>query len=115
MKRSELFERLEPPPHGWTRLAARLSERRAPRWRPALGAAFAVAVVVLGTLTSREPVAPVDLLPAVLADPAEAAALGVEVKQEPVAVLDRNAAVMRLPSSNPQVVMYRLATVGEEE
>ena len=30
MKKSELFEALEPPPGGLTRLRARLSERRSP-------------------------------------------------------------------------------------
>jgi hypothetical protein len=115
MKKSELFQVVEPPAYGWARLSARLSERRQPAWRPALGAVFAVAVVVLGTLTSRLPVEPVNLLPLALADPASAAALGLEVPQEPVAVVGGNAAVMRLPSSNPQVVMYRLATVGTQE
>lgn len=115
MKRSELFEAVEPPPYGWSRMSARLSERRQPVWRPALGAVFAVAIVVAGTLTSRVPVLPVNLLPLALADPASAATLGLDVPQEPVAVVGGNAAVMRLPSSNPQVLMYRLATVTVAE
>ncbi|MFT3843181.1 MAG: hypothetical protein QM723_39720 [Myxococcaceae bacterium] len=114
MKRSELFEVVEPPPYGWSRMSARLSERRQPVWQPALGALFAVAIVVLGTLTSRLPVQPVNLLPIALADPASAATLGIDLPQEPVAVVGGNAAVIRLPSSNPQVVIYRLSSLGDE-
>jgi hypothetical protein len=115
MKTSELFEVLDPPPRGWSRLNARLSAKPAPMWRPALGAVFAIAVVVLGTLTTREPVQAVNLLPIALADPISAASLGVYRKQEPVSVFGTNAAVYRLPSSNPQVVMYRLSTLTESQ
>jgi hypothetical protein len=118
MKTSELFEVLEPPPHGWTRLSTRLTEHRTPLWRPALGAAFAVAVVVLGTLTTHEPEPsepPADLMALAMTEPVSAETLGVHREQEPVTVYGGNAAVMRLPSSNPNVLMYRLATVSDAE
>lgn len=49
MKRDEVFEVLEPPPHGLTRLRARMEERRARRFAwpvlVAVSAAAALAVV----------------------------------------------------------------------
>ena len=48
MKHDDVFEVLEPPPHGLTRLRARLEERRATRlaW-PALLAVATLAVLVV--------------------------------------------------------------------
>ena len=94
MKKRELFEVLEPPPYGWARLSARLEARSQPRWQLALGAAFAVAMVICGTLTSQ--------LPRPIEPP---------VPSEPVAIVGGGAALLRLPSSNPNVVLYRLASL----
>jgi len=48
MKRDEVFEVLEPPPHGLTRLRARMEERRARRFAwPVLVTASAVAVLAV--------------------------------------------------------------------
>ena len=115
MKKSELFEPLEPPPGGLTRLRARLGERRAPAWRPVLVAASALAFVVVGTLTSRAP-QPADLYSAVRSDPEAAVAMGLDTPQaEPAAITGGAAGLLRLKSSNPQVVMYRLATLPSVE
>ncbi len=48
MKHEELFEVMEPPPHGLTRLRGKMASRRASRllW-PALVTAFAAAAVLL--------------------------------------------------------------------
>ncbi len=114
MKKSELFAALEPPPGGLTRLRARLSERRASAWRPVLVVASALAFVVAGTLTTRMPQPPVDLFPAVLGDPGASVAMGLDLPQaEPVAITGGAAGLLRLQSGNPQVVMYRLATLEE--
>lgn len=105
MKRDELFEVLEPPPHGLTRLRARLAARRARRllW-PALVSSLAALLVVL--FVPREQ--PVDLR-AALAD----SVFGAE--GPPVSALDGSAlAVERLPSSNPQVVLYRVASLTSD-
>lgn len=111
MKKSELFELLEPPPGGLTRLRARLDEGRRPVWRPLLAMAYAVAIVVAGTLTSSRPPPPVDLFGAVRASPAASVAMGLETPGEPVAITGGEAALQRRPSSNPQVLMYRLAVL----
>lgn len=57
MKRDEVFEVLEPPPHGLTRLDARLRERNSARLarRLALGLAMSAAAVVLTLLPRAEP------------------------------------------------------------
>jgi len=104
MKKSELFETLEPPPYGWARVSARLEVRRQPRWQLALAAAFALAIVISGTLTSDQPQT-VEVFPGL--------ALGLDAPEatEPVAITGGSAALLRLPSSNPKVVMYRLASL----
>ena len=104
MKKRELFEVLEPPAYGWARLSARLETRSQPRWQLALGAAFAAAMVICGTLTSELPRR---------VEPLEA-----PVPSEPVAIVGGGAALLRLPSSNPNVVLYRLASLehpGDDE
>lgn len=110
MKHDDVFEVLEPPPHGLTRLRARMAARRARRvlW-PALVFSLA-ALLVLLFLPPREP--PVDLR-------ASYAASVFNARGAPVTALDGSAvAVERMPSSNPQVVLYRvssLSSAGERE
>ena len=108
MKRDELFEVLEPPPHGLTRLRARMAARRANRLlRPALALAFAAAVALL--LVPRE--APVDLS-ADLRASLTGSLVGLGSDGAPVAALDgRSLGVERLPSGNPKVVLYRVAVL----
>lgn len=93
MKREELFEVLEPPPHGLTRLRARIDERRylrVGRWL--LVSAIAAAVLVV--LWPRERV---DLL-------TPAAAL--TQQREAVEALG-DTRITPLTSTNPHVAVYR--------
>lgn len=107
MKPGELFEVLEPPPHGLTRLRARMAARRANRllW-PALVLAVAAAVVLL--FVPREQ--PVDLLV-----PLAASVFGANVGAPPASALDgQELGLERMPSSNPNVVLYRVAVLSGE-
>jgi hypothetical protein len=109
MKREELFEVIEPPPHGLTRLRGKLASRRANRWlRPALLLAFAatMAVLLLVPRTSHPEVNVSLVTPLLL--PERGAA--------PVSALDGSRlALERLPSENPKVVLYRVAVLPETE
>jgi hypothetical protein len=112
MKRNEVFEVLEPPPHGLTRLRARMATRRATRLlRPALALALAFAAVVVLLFVPRA--APVDLTPDLRAS-LTGSLLGLGSGGAPVTSLDgRAAAVERMPSGNPKVVLYRVAVLAE--
>lgn len=111
MKRDELFEALEPPPHGLTRLRGKLATRRAHRLlRPALVLAFAAAVALL--FVPRAP--PVDWSTE-LQGSLTGSLVGQGGGGEPVSALDGQAlGLERLPSSNPQVVLYRVAMLSQE-
>ncbi|MDP1829401.1 MAG: hypothetical protein Q8L48_39410 [Archangium sp.] len=103
MKRGDVFEVLEPPPHGLTRLRGKLASRRVNRvlW-PALVMAVAAALVLF--FIPRE--APVDLRQRLVG--------GVfgPGSGPPVSALDGRAlGLERLPSGNPQVVVYRVAVL----
>lgn len=103
MKHDEVFEVLEPPPHGLTRLRARMAARRARRvLGPALVGSLAALLVVL--FFPRDEA--VDLR-------ASYAASVFNAGGPPVTALDGSAvAVERMPSSNPQVVLYRISSLS---
>ena len=105
MKHDELFEVVNPPAHGLTRLRGKLASRRANRLlRPALVFALAAAVsLVFVPRGATEPAA--DLRNALLSS-----LLGAERTGPSVSALDaRTLGVERLPSSNPKVLVYRVA------
>lgn len=100
MRRDELFEVLEPPPHGLTRLRGKLASRRANRllW-PALVLASAAAAVLLFLPKSE---APAEFSAALAMEPGP-----------PVSALDgQSLGLERLPSGNPKVVLYRVAVLS---
>ncbi len=100
MKRDEVFEVLEPPPHGLTRLRARMNERRASRavWR---ALAVSAAVVLAGVvLWPRQQVRAPDFT-AYLA--------GLTATGAPVEGRGETA-VELLASRNAEVVVYRAST-----
>lgn len=113
MKREELFEVLEPPPHGLTRLRGRMATRQANRWlRPALLMAFAATMVTLLLLPRAGERDPGPQLDVALVTPW----LKPEAGAPPVAALDGSRlAVERLPSANPRVVLYRVAVLPEND
>lgn len=108
MKREELFPVLEPPAGGWGRMKARL--RPAPRRSLWLAAASGAAAAGLAAaLLAAPPV--VDLTVAARVG-VTAGLLGLEPEgAEPVIIRGEGAAVQRLNSSNPSVVLYRLAVL----
>lgn len=92
------FEILEPPPGGLTRLKAAMAGRRAVRiWQPVLAGVLAVALIAFALFAKVQ--GRVDLVEAAR----RAALIG-----EPV-VVRGEAAVLRVPSSNPRVLVYRVA------
>lgn len=96
MKHDDVFEVLEPPPHGLTRLRARLEERRAMRlaW-PALLAVAALAVLVV-------------LWPRSVTPGADLQTPLTQVTATPVGVQGRDGTgVEALRSENPRVIVYR--------
>ena len=111
MKRDELFEVLEPPPQGLTRLRARVASRRADRLlRPALALAFAAVVALLFVPRA----VPVDLTGDLRAS-LTGSLVGLGSTGAPVTALDaQSVAVERLPSGNPKVVLYRVAVLTEQ-
>ena len=113
MKREELFEVLEPPPHGLTRLRGRMATRQANRWlRPALLLAFAATMITLLVVPRAADQAEGPQLDAALVTPLLQPSLGAP----PVSALDGSKlALERLPSENPRVVLYRVAVLPENE
>ena len=100
-----LFPVIEPPPGGLTRLRAAMAERRkTPAWQPVLAGVAALLLVVLAVFTNTQ--GRVDL--AGLADRAVYDGASGQV-------LLTNGVAMRVPSSNPRVVLYRVATLDPAE
>jgi hypothetical protein len=102
MKRSDVFEPLEPPPHGWTRLKARLEERRARRWPVAIAA---VAAVVLALVLAPKPRPDAEVEAALRS--------GFIVSNEALTLKD--GAAQQLPSSDPKVLLYRVSVMNRNE
>ena len=105
MKSANVFEPIEPPPGGLTRLRVSMSEPRRPfRWSPVLAGALAVALLCVGRawILTRDNVDLVaEMRDSIFSETANA---------EPVALgRGQPAALQRLPSGNPQVVLYRVA------
>jgi hypothetical protein len=97
MKRSDVFEQLEPQPHGWTRLRARLqTERPRGRWLAVATVSALAVLLVLIALPRRVPA--VDLSPFVLTG-------------EGPALVVKNGAALQLPTSDPSVLLYRVETL----
>jgi hypothetical protein len=109
VKREEIFEVLEPPPYGWTRLEARLSERRGARWPLAVAAvALAAASLLIAVVLAWPRTQAVDLSVEISRSSA-AASFGLGEDTRTLAV--RTGAAEALPSSDPNVVLYRVAMV----
>lgn len=100
MKRNEVFEVIEPPPFGLERLRARMAEQRRGPTRWVLAGAVATLVLVLVWPRTGA----VDLVGATsgfLSEPTR-----------DVTSLDTSTgAVLELPSSNPDVILARVATL----
>jgi len=104
MKRDEVFEVLEPPVGGLTRLRARLAERRSTRvgrWVLAAVLAAAAVTVVVG-VPEREPAPDFTAALTVMGT-----GQGVEGRGE--------SAVEALPSSDPKVQLYRVGSLSSRE
>ena len=96
------FEILEPPPGGLTRLKAAMAERRTVRvWQPVLAGALALLLVAVALFARSQERA--DLVGDVRGSVFGTVAAPVVVRGD--------AAAQRLPSSNPNVVLYRVATL----
>lgn len=108
MKRKQVFEELEPPPFGLERLRARMHERRQRVSPLVLVGVVASALVVL----LAWPKTPnVDLV--AMARASSAAPMVGVTSLEDVTALDETG-VLRLPSQNPDVVLYRVASLQQE-
>ena len=112
-ERDALFELLEPPPGGVERMRARLAEPARPRVRFGVPAFGVAAVVVLVALIVRLPSAPehaavVDNT--ILAAPELDRLLGRQSAPVPLSVDrdDQRVQIEELPSSDPQVRIYRV-------
>lgn len=108
MKREQVFEPLEPPPFGLERLRARLAERRR-RVSPLVLAGVVASALVVLFVWPKTP--GVDLV-ALARSSAAAPMVGVR-SLEDVSALDETG-VLRLPSQNPDVVLYRVASLQQE-
>lgn len=101
MKRNEVFEVVEPPPFGLERLRARMAEqRRAPTKWVLVGA---VATLVL-VLVWWPRTASVDLVGAT-------SSFFNEPSRDVTSLDASTSAVLELPSSNPDVILARVATL----
>jgi hypothetical protein len=108
MKTTDVFPQFEPPPHGWQRMRARLPDPR--RQAGAFGfAALAVATSLLLFLV--KPGEAIDLMPAAR-DSVAGGALGLDAPlSAPVEARGEGVALMPLTSSNPSVLMFRIASL----
>jgi hypothetical protein len=108
MKRKQVFEELEPPPFGLERLKARMTERRRRMSPLVLVGVMASALVVL----LAWPKTPgVDLV--ALARASSAAPMVGVSSLDDVTALEQTG-VLRMPSQNPDVVLYRVASLQQE-
>jgi hypothetical protein len=112
-ERDALFELLEPPPGGVERMRARLAEPEQARVGFGFAAFGVAAVAVLAVLIALlppapEPAAVVDN--AILAAPELDRLLGRESAPVPLSVErgDQRVQIEELPSSDPQVRIYRV-------
>lgn len=106
MKRDELFEVVEPPPFGLSRLRRALVVRQAAavrRW--VLAGAAACGLVALAAWQARPSVDASEVT-----RDAWAAWRGVQGQTEPARGLGETA-LLRLPSARPDVAVYRVAAV----
>src|ERR1700722_3640214 len=107
MKREDAFEQLEPPPGGLTRLRAAMAERPPRRWlRWALASELAVVSLLALAQLGRIAWPPSDL------GRQFRAALPEHHSREPVALRgdDESTALLRVPTENPKVVFYWVAS-----
>lgn len=103
MKRHEVFEVVEPPPFGLERLRARMAEQRRAPTKWVLAGAVATLLLVF-VVWPRS--APVDLVGAT-------SAFFVAPTRD-VSPLDvSTGAVLELPSSNPEVILARVASLPD--
>lgn len=106
MKRDQLFEVLEPPPHGLTRLRAQLAARRARCWKGALALSAAATLVVV-LLTPRPHANPFERDARAALDALRADGPGLEARG--------STGVQALPSSTPRVMLWRVTAVDEAD
>ena len=106
MKRSELFDPIEPPPGGLTRLRANLEPRPSMIWRPVLALVIAMICIALAWSFTRDEANLIgEARGSVFAELVGAEA----VDAEPIALIaGQPGALQRLASSNPQIVLYRV-------
>jgi hypothetical protein len=101
MKRNEVFEVIEPPPFGLERLRARMAEQRRAPTRWVLVGAVATLVLVLVWWPRTGAVDLVGATSGFLSEPTR-----------DVTSLDASTGgVLELPSSNPDVILARVATL----
>ena len=108
MKREQVFEELEPPPFGLERLRARMAERRRRVSPLVLVGVVASALVVLLAWPKTPGVDLVALARASAAAPM----VGVRSADDVTALEETG--VLRLPSQNPDVSLYRVASLHQE-
>jgi hypothetical protein len=102
MKRSDVFHVIEPPPNGWTRLHAQLEQRPPRRWAWALAVAAALLLAVVLWPRAHE-------VPVTLTRSMSAVALGFDAHGPALAALE--GAAEAVPSSDPNVLLFRIAMV----
>ena len=101
MKRNEVFEVVEPPPFGLERLRARMAEQRVAPTRWVLVGAVATVLLVLVFWPRSPAVNLVSATSSFLSEPTR-----------DVTSLDPSTgAVLELPSSNPDVILARVASL----
>ena len=112
-ERDALFQLLEPPPGGVERMRARFAEgqrARAGFGAPAFGVAAVAVLAALITLLPSTPEPPAVVDNAILAAPELDRLLGRESAPAPLTVErdDQRVQIEELPSSDPQVRIYRV-------
>jgi hypothetical protein len=111
MKQREVFETLNPPAFGLTRLKGKMQRPKMARWyAPVLAFSTMASVIAIG-IASRGPA--IDLMPAAMQSPL-AALLGVANDgQNTVSALNASVgAVELLSAKDSEVLMYRVAFVS---
>lgn len=109
MKREAVFEVVEPPPGGLTRLRARLDEARTSRpWWLAVPAVATAALVVF-LVVGRSAPAPLAL------DAWSSAALGVTRPAPDVALLDASEPVVQVSAASSDVAVYFVVGPAADE